>query len=203
MYLDLRGITIRMSRRETSVNVLLGLALVLISALLFSLVVIALGFVLYAVDTIAKHYSSSDVASSRLEFFTLLLLVSLVSGVGHLRKRFWPNAFVSFAIMPVIASIWFAGAHSPLQFEGFSPAGSWLLIVLIPNRSRLERYEFGLAGFIVSATVAVNFGLFGAGSVARFVADSILLAVSSLFVVQTRRGGNEAPTGPALSGTSV
>jgi hypothetical protein len=102
-----------MSRRETSVNVLLGLALVLISALLFSLVVIALGFVLYAVDTIAKHYSSSDVASSRLEFFVLLLLVSLVSGVAHLRKRFWPNAFLSLAIMPVIASIWFAGAHSP------------------------------------------------------------------------------------------
>jgi hypothetical protein len=105
--------------------------------------------------------------------------------------------------MPVIASIWFAGAHSPLPFDGFSPAWPWLLIVLIPNRSRLERYEFGLAGFIVSATVAVNFGLFGAGSMARFVADSILLVVSSLFVVQTRRGGNEAPTGPALSGTSV
>jgi hypothetical protein len=77
-----------MSRRETLVNVLLGLALVLISALLFSLVVIALGFVLYAVDTIAEHYSSSDVGSSRLEFFILLLLISLVSGVGHLRKRF-------------------------------------------------------------------------------------------------------------------
>ena len=46
-----------------------------------------------------------------------------------------------------------------------------------PNRARLERYEFGLA-----------FGLFGAGSMARFVADSIPLALSSLFVARTRRG---------------
>ncbi len=94
--------------------------------------------------------------------------------------------------MPVFASLWFAGAHSPLQFEGFSPAWPWFLIVLIPNRARLERYEFGLA-----------FGLFAAGSMARFVADSILLALSSLFVARTRRGWKEAPTGPALSGTSV
>jgi hypothetical protein len=105
--------------------------------------------------------------------------------------------------MPVIASIWFASAHSPLPFDGFSPAWPWFLIVLIANRSRLERYEFALGGFIVSATVAVNFGLFGSGSMSRFVANSILLAVSSLFVVQTRRGWNEAPTGPTLSGTSV
>jgi len=192
-----------MSRRETVVNTLLGIFLVAVFLLPFLLFFVVAGYVLQALDHGARyllpgvvHYSSS------LIFLSLLCLLSLVYGVTHLRRRRWQSAFLSFAILPMIVSVWFADVHSPL---GRDALWMWpaFLIVAIPTDSRLTRFEFIVGASTVAAAVSANTGLLGSGSLARTIADCVLVGLFTWFVIDVRQRwsspktpGPEAPPSP-------
>ena len=175
-----------MNRREITVNTLLGLLLLLAFAIPVVVLVIAVGFALQAVDLFVAHSLPQLVHSWDVEFYGFLCLWSLISGVGHLRKRRWTSAFLSFAIIPTIISTWFSVVRSPLGNQGIF-LWPWCLIIFNSSDSVLTRLEFMLSSLFVSAGIAVNSSLLGSGALARATSWMVLVGVFTLFVIQWRR----------------
>jgi hypothetical protein len=181
-----REYDLRMHSRETAVNLLLGVVLVLIFAVLVGAVVATFGIVLYATDLVVKHVFPGLARSWNAEFYGVPCLWSLIAGIGHLRKLRLRNTFLSLAIIPMIVSVWFASPNSPLRDNAFF-MWPWFMVLLIPADSLLTKLEFTLGGFVVTTTFAVNAGLLGSGTFARVATDCVFVAVFALVVVYFRR----------------
>jgi hypothetical protein len=188
-----------MNRRELAVNVLIGSALLLILFAVFAGGFGAIGLAFYLLNASVKHFFPALVRREDLVFYALICIWSLIKGIGHLRKRRLTNAFLSLAMIPSCASVGLADPHSPLQDNSFF---IWplLLVMLILSDSPLTRLEFMLGGFVVSATIAVNAGLLGTGTLAQVTTDSVFVSVIAVIAIyfrrKPRRGFGQQPPSP-------
>lgn len=178
---------LRMKHKETTVNILLGLFLLLALAIPFCVVLLAI----YAIEPPLTDYLARFGFSKDAVFICLLCLGMMPSAVRYLRKRFWPNAFLCFAIVALAISGSIPRVPDRL---GLSMEWMWPLFILFltPAEERLRRSEFILAGILVSTGVAVNVGLFGSGTLADAVRLVAAIATFAWLALQYRRGRFEA-----------
>jgi hypothetical protein len=181
-----------MSMREAAVNLLVGTLLLLVFAVLCLALAGASGVLFYGFVAAVTHFLPGLAKAPEAIFYLLLSFWSLVSSVGHVRKHRWTTAFLSFTVIPMTASFWFAGTHSPLNQGGFS-VFPWLVLILSLTEAAVTRFDFLMSAFIVSVCVAVNTGLLGSGHLQQYAAKSVLIAAFMWFVVQLRRGRFDDP----------
>jgi hypothetical protein len=175
-----------MGRRDILVNTLLGFFLVFVFALLFLLAVAALGVVLKNAGLLIARFWPQLAHSQEAVFLGLIALAELKSAIGHLRKRHWRNAFLSFAAVPMILSIWLAAAHSSFGLDGSYWIAILFLIFSIPVESVATRFHFFAAASGICAVIATNTGLLGSGLLARIVSDCVLAGVFLWFASAIR-----------------
>jgi len=173
--------------RGTVLNVFLGLVLILVFAVLFAAGLGAIAFAFYVIDLAAKRFLPGLPHSSDLEFYSLLSLVWLISGIMNLRKRLWRSAFLSLATIPAIVSVWLANPHSPAGRDSFWSI--WIVAILLATaqKSSVPRSEFFLGAAIVSVILALNTGLLGFGVFAHAAWSCTVVAAIALFVIPLRR----------------
>jgi hypothetical protein len=171
-----------MSAREKAVDVLIGSALLLILASLFAIGFGAIGLAIYALEMVGKHFLPQLANHWDVAFYGFLCLSSLGASLGHLRKRRLLNAFLSFAMIPMIA---FVGLAQPRDSTFF--VWTMLMVMFTSSDSLLTRLEFALGAFVVATSVAVNAGLLGTGTLEHLTKDSLFVAGLILFVIYFRR----------------
>jgi len=190
-----------MSGKETAVNVLIGTMLLSAFALFVAAYMGAIGLAFYGVNLAAKHLFPGLDRASDIEFYGFACLAALLWSVQHLRKRLWPNAFLSFAIVVAITLIGLADLHSGRGHNGFFfLAWPLFLLLVMPLEHPLRRWEFVLGAIFVSAGVAATTGMLGSTAIARYVPNGVVLGVFAWFIVNTRLGrlpGQSAPASPA------
>lgn len=169
-----------------TIDCLLGLILILMFAIPVVVGVVAIGFACQAVTLALHHFVPALARPWNAELYGLLCLWSLISGIGHLRKQRWPNAFLSFAAIPMIVSVGFAGVRSPLGDEVFFP-WPWFVVILNSIDSPATRLEFLVGGLVVATSVAVNTGMLEFGTLAQIAAYGVFSGVLALFVMYFRR----------------
>jgi hypothetical protein len=176
-----------MSARERAVDALIGSGLFLFFATLCSIGIGAIVLTVYFVGLSAKHFLLGLNPSWAIAvFYVFLCLWSFVGGIRHLRKKRLLNAFLSIAMIPMIAFVWLGGPHSLLR-DNAPFAWPWFLVILIPNDSVVTRLEFMLGAFAVSLSVGVNSGLLGTGTLAHVAKDSVFVALICLFAIYFHR----------------
>jgi hypothetical protein len=192
-----------MSRaHDTAVDSLLGCILVAVFLLPFLLYVVVAGYVLHALN-LGVQYFFPGMANPVLMIVGFFFVLSLVSAVRHAWKRRWQSAFLSFAMLAVIASMLLADTHSPLGLR----APFWMFglfpMFAIPEGSGPTRSQFFLAASTICAVIAINTGLLGWGPVARIMTDCILAGLVIWFVIDvrqrssgTKNPGPKAPLSP-------
>jgi hypothetical protein len=175
-----------MSRREIVVNTLLGLLLISVPALLFLLGIAALK----GAGLVITHFWPQLAHSQDKAFLGFFALCLLPAAIRYSRKRLWRNAFLCFAALPMILSIWFGGAQSSLGLNGNFWVAGILLVSFIPPDSSPPRFQFFAVASAISAVVAVNTGLLGSGIMARIVSACLLAGLSLWIVIEARRDSN-------------
>jgi hypothetical protein len=187
-----------MSGRETTVNVLLGLILLLIFALPVVATVVVFGYLVLAISLPPTHYLSSlGLPRQDTGFYCLLCLIAIASGVRYLRKRFWSNALLSFAVIAMGAARWY-GAAGGQPDSAFSQAWPLMVLGLIPANRSLRRWECAVGGIILSTGIVLSAGLLGAGTAAHLVADFSYFCAFVWMAVQFRSRQNEQQRPHAL-----
>ena len=174
-----------MSRRETASNLLLGAILLAAFALLCLVLFGAVLLPVYAAELAIKHFLPGLGRHWDLEFYGLLCLAALGSGIVDFWKRRWTNAFLSLATIPMMLSIPFATVRSAVRSDG--PFAAWpALLIFVVQHVPLSRLEFFASALTISGCIAVNTGLLGMGTAAHYVAYCILFAVFAWFVIRIR-----------------
>jgi hypothetical protein len=193
-----------MSRREIVVNTLIGLLLISVPALLFMLGFAALKGAGLVITSFWPQLAHSQDAVL-LGFFALSVLAS---AVAHSRKRHWRSAFLSFAALPMILSVWFGDPHSSFGLGGDFWIGMLLVpaVFSIPPDSAPTRFHFLAAASAIFAVIAVNTGLLGSGLIARIVSDCVFAGVFIWCANEFRRNWNgtkDPDAGAPLSPTNA
>lgn len=179
-----------MSWRDTAVNVLLGLILLLIFALPIVAAIVVFGYLVLAISPGLTHYLSGlGLPRQDAGSYFILCLISIASGVRSLRKRFWSNALLSFAVIAMVAAHWYgvAGGQADMVF----PIWPLLLLLLIPADRSLRRWEIAVDGILLSAGSVLSAGLLGTRTAAHLVAGFAYLCAFILMAVQFRSRQNE------------
>jgi hypothetical protein len=171
---------IRVNRPEIAVNVFLGTILLLTFTLPIFLGLLFLTYAIpllnLAIETYLPDLDRRTVFD--LVLYGLLSLWPLRQGIASLRRRLWTNAFLSFAIVPMMLSL--SVRHSMIS-DSLLFASPWWLMFYITTDSELTRHEFMLGGFVISLTVAVNTGLLGSGTPAKLATYCVYMAMFALF----------------------
>lgn len=176
-----------MSRREIAINTLIGSVLILIFACPFAAAFAAIVFASRAINTAVKHFWPGMAHPGDIAFYGFFALLLLISGIGDLRKRRWRNAFLSFAAVAMIVSVFFARPDSRFGLGGSLAIFVILPMLAIPADSGPTRPHFLGAASIVFFVVAINSGLLGSGTLARTVANCVLVGVFLWFAIDVRR----------------
>jgi hypothetical protein len=176
-----------MSRREIAINTLLGSVLILIFACSFAAAFAAIVFASRAINIAVKHFLPGMAHSGNVAFYGFFGILLLISGIGDLRKRRWRNAFLSFAAVALILSIVFASPDSMFGLSGSLAIFAILPVLGIPADSSPTRPQFLGGASIVFFVVALNAGLLGSGTLARIVADCVLVGAFLWFAIDVRR----------------
>jgi hypothetical protein len=175
-----------MRGREAIVNTLLGIFLISVLFLPFLLGIVVLKYAVPVIDQELWILFPTAAHPAYIAFIALLSLLALISGVTNLRKRRWRDAFLCLAILPMIASIRFAGPHSMFGIDGSIWVWPWLIVTAA--QSGLNRSQFFLAGAVIGAVVAINAGLLGAGTLCRVASYGVLLVSLGLAAWSIRSG---------------
>jgi hypothetical protein len=175
-----------MRGREAIVNTLLGIFLISVLFLPFLLGIVVLKYAVPVIDRELWILFPTAAHPAYIAFIALLSLLALISGVTNLRKRRWRDAFLCLAILPMIASIRFAGPHSMFGIDGSIWVWPWLIVTAA--QSGLNRSQFFLAGAVIGAVVAINAGLLGAGTLCRVASYGVLLVSLGLAAWSIRSG---------------
>jgi hypothetical protein len=190
-----------MSRRDIVVNTLLGIFL-LVSVPMISLAFVGVAWLgLSAIRFLTGHFFPGRIISAEL-FLLLIYGVSAVGyGVAHLRRKLWRNAFLCLAVISVFIFMWFAHPFPIFETDTFISLWFLAIVLLIPERSPIPRFEFLLACLIPSAAVVLASGLVGTGELARDVLACTDVACIALIAIRVWRlqatYGGTAP--PAIS----
>jgi len=184
-----------MSLRGAIVNTLLGILLVAVFLLPFLLYVLLAGYALHALE-LGVEYFSPGADKSLFLVVGVFLGLSLVSTVQSARKRHWQSAFLSFAMLPVLASMWLADPHSPFGLHANFWIFGLLPIFAISEGPGRTRSRFFLTASAICAVIVVNTGLLGSGSLAQITADCVLAGLIIWLAVDARqRWGDQRDTG--------
>jgi hypothetical protein len=187
-----------MSRRDTIVNTLIGLFLVSVFCLPFVLALAVGNLVFKTAIPYVVRFWPGLAHHSDVVLLALISVVTLTSARGHLRQKHWLEAFLTFAAVAAIPSVWLASLHSLAGQRKFGdvPLQVFLIFAILPVAPRLSRFEFFLGSAIVALFVAVNAGLLGSGSLSQLVATCVSLAVLILMALRVRQiwNGGEAPS---------
>jgi hypothetical protein len=174
-------------RRDLLINTLLGVFLLAAASFVFILIVAVAWLVLSALSSVADLVLPGVVLPKYLPLFAIYGTCSVVSGVGHLHRRLWRNAFLCLAVVPLLSLIWLADPHSPFGSDNFL----WLWMVLMslftPEKTSIPRNEFFIAASIAGAAVVVMSGLGGSGEFMRIVLWSTQLTALVLLAIKIRR----------------
>jgi hypothetical protein len=194
-----------MSRRDIVINTVLGFLIVAIFLFPFLLFAVVAEYILRALN-LSVGYLFPGTANLKVVILAVFLIVSLVSAVGQVWKRRWRNAFLSFAMLPLFASVCLADAHSLLGLRGPFWIFGLLPIFAIPEASGPTRSQFLLVASTICAVIAINTGLLGSGLVARIIAGCVLVGLALWFIIDVRQR-DAGPTNPGpqapLSPTGV
>jgi hypothetical protein len=194
---------VRLSRREIAVNTLLGIFLVSVFLLPLLLALFVAGYVLQVVDRWMKPLLPGTVHSELVLFYFLLCGLSFFLGVAHMRRKNRRNAFLSFAFLPMIASMWFAHPHSVLGLNSAFWQWPFFLLISIQMDSLLTWLEFLVGAATVAAAVAINTGLLGAGPLFHVASECVIAGVAGIFVWSMVRFSRQVrkpePEPPSLS----
>jgi hypothetical protein len=175
-----------MSRREIVVNTLLGILLISVWALPFLVALVAAAYLAGPIGGVVKFVFPAIHDPANVLFFCSFGAMLLVGGIRLMRKRRWVNAFLFFAGVPMLLSIWLADSHSPLGFNGPFWVSSLFPILATPADSAPTRSQFFIGASTICAVIAANTGLFGSGSVARISADLVTALLVVWFVIYMR-----------------
>jgi hypothetical protein len=177
-----------MSRRDIIVNTLLGILLVTVLLLPFLLYVVVAEYVFQALNLTIQRFFPGTV-NPRILLVGIILLCSLISGVTHARKKQWQSVFLSFAMIPVVASMWLGDPHSPFGLQAnFWIFGLLPILFIVPGGSGPTRSQFFLAASAICAAIAINAGFLGSGPLARITAGCVLTGCFLWFLIGVRRG---------------
>jgi hypothetical protein len=185
--------------RETATNTALGAVILIAASSIFLIIVAGAWLALSSLSYVWNLFLPGVLIPTSGALFVILVAISLLNGITRLRSRRWKDAFLCFAIFPVIVSIGLADAHSPLA-RGPIVLPIMIVLALMPNeRLPTSRLEFFLGAFIVAGVVALNAGILGWGTVARALSFSIPAAALVSVVVSVRRSQAVDENEPAAS----
>jgi len=199
-----------MSRRETTVNVLLGVLLV--SALAAPLVLgyFAFRLAIYLLDLFTARFFPGfvvHVVHRDIAFAAILAGFLLIEMIQALRWRRWREAFLKFAVVSgfgiVATSNQFFGNSAdivlfllPAFFFGSMP-GKWTV------RKDLNRPQFVLGVTALSVLFAVEAGLLGSGFFRQLVSGSTYIAFLVWCVIRARKGWEKQNDEPELNSATA
>lgn len=169
-------------RRDTAINFLVGALLVLAFAAICLACAVPILLAIGALRSLAGFLLP---AASRIdiEIFCFLSLALLVVCLKQIRKRIWPNVFLSVLAIPTIMLPYLLNFRTHYVSPDTVTA---LLIVLLPEDTRVSRVEFISWAAILAASFAANVGLLGSGVLSRIVEFSLGMLVLGWVVIKIR-----------------
>jgi hypothetical protein len=178
-----------MSRRETFVNTLLGIFLLVVFFVYLTAIGLAFLFGFIALDWIVRSADPGASLSPGFSFLGIWALIVVWSAVGHARNGRWRNAFLLCVSVPLMGFAWF-GPISSVEGYGLGFAGLYIfpvfMVIGIAGEETLGRLKFLVATCVTAASVAVNGGLLANGTLSRSVANCLLAVVVVWFITEAR-----------------
>jgi hypothetical protein len=178
-----------MGRREIVVNTLVGALLLLVFFARFAAIALVVWFAFIGLEWVFHLVLPSRTLPTEFLLFGAWTLLSLSSGIRHVRAKRWRNAFLCFVGAPLMGLAWFTPIRSSIGGNGSAmffciPV---MMVIAIADGATLGRLQFFLAAAIAGAALAVNGGLLGNGVLSHTVANCVL-AVAVLWWIVTIRG---------------
>ena len=196
-----------MSRRETTINVLIGSFLVLTFSLIVATGFLALRLAIYLLDLFAAHFLPGVVVREDIAFGAILAGFLLIDIIYAVRWYRWREAFLKFTAISgfgLIATIDLRFRNSADIFWVLWPA---LLFGSTPreslNRKDMDRPQFFLGLTTLSALFAVKAGLLGSGLIRQIISGSTYTALLVWFAIRARRGWEKENDEPEPSSASA
>jgi len=169
-----------MRRRDSVINALLGIFLLVVFFACLAAIALVCGLGFIGFEWILRRIFPGWTRPYAFAFGASWTLVLVWYGVGHARKRRRRNAFLFFAIAPIMGWGW--ALVVPFRSSIGDVRGVALLYCLLPmiaimglaQDAALGRLKFFLAAAIISAVVLVNCGLLGYSALSRGAAYGVL-----------------------------
>lgn len=172
-----------MKAKETAVNTLIGLTLLLAFILPFVALISASVLARRVLELAAKHFFPT-IAHPMENFICGVVILGLLAACARqLCKRLWRNAFLSSTAAAAILLPWLLLRQDPLS--GL-PTG-WFVAVIVLFYSHLpSKAEFIAGASIIAAAFAVKAGLLGSGFLSSVVGVCAMSAMIAWIVILTR-----------------
>jgi len=180
--------------RDTAINVLLGVTLILA----FALPCLALAFAFHGLDLALRYFFPKIKDSTNLLITVGFIFSFLMTGTQQLRKRLWTNAFLSLSAAAIVLLLRLLPAQPP--FSGLSSVWFVALFIALYFTRIPSRAEFIGAATMIALSFAVQAGLLGSGSLSVFVKTSVVLAACAWILILARSdrpdwiGGGNIPS---------
>ena len=175
-----------MSRREIAVNTLLGTFLLLVFVAYLTAIGLIFLFGFIGLDWGARQIFPRMTLPVGFSFLGVWALLAAWSAVGHARKGRWRNAFLLLVSVPLTGFAWFT--HVPSSFGSYGHVGLHVfpafMVIGIAGDANLGRLKFLLATVVAAASLLVNGGLLGNGTLSRTVENCALVVVALWLIAE-------------------
>jgi hypothetical protein len=182
-----------MRRRDTIVDTLLGILLVLIFFARCSAIALVVWFGLMGLESIIRLAFPNWTLPVEFLIFGAWTLIAVRSGIGHARQGSWRNAFLTFLLAPLMGFAWFTRVESSIGAHSVFLLAPVLMVITIGDNEGLGRLKFLLVAAVAGAALSANCGLLGNGTLLHTVANCVL-AVSILLWIATIRNKYKTDT---------
>jgi hypothetical protein len=159
--------------KETTHDVLIGIALIVVSFLMLVVCAAPLYGVFWLLSKAFGFVTTRTGIPTDVWYLALICFVALISSVRNLRNRYWLNLLLSLATAPMAAAIWLKSGLSPNNLFWILPL--WLLIAT-PDSRPVPLSQFVSGCLLVAVSFLLNIGLLGHASRARATDDIVVLA---------------------------
>jgi len=173
-----------MDRRETLVNVLLGVLLLAAAAA----PVAGIALLLFAVSRIVERLFPAVVHYNGAVFVGFLGLFLLVGAVIDLRGRRWRVSFLNLALAGGFALICYQGVRSGHDCDvPFALVWIYALVLPRPSNSDIERRSFLLSAPLICLVLLLNTGVLGSGELFRAANLFLYACVGAWCIIWVRK----------------
>jgi hypothetical protein len=166
-----------MSRREIVVNTLCGVVLLTIFTAIVGAILLPAFYLLGILSAWLDHLG----VPRDIVLDGIMILLVLAVGIQHLRMKFWSNAVLTFALVPLVVLEEFTGVQDTGLGRGFIFV--FLIIFFLPTGCPLRRREYVVGAVMVLSATALIVGVFGHAAVGRTIAYCICFAAAAWYVV--------------------